>query len=205
MRSSLFDSRYFITVICVALTLFLLSGCALQTGGDNGELEAENARLQEEIGGLEAEIDRLKQEGFSEEQCEAMLRKLFTEDELRSLAIEKGIIYRLEVNQKWVREPLIVVAAGEGPTGLDIKVSQRADPITVIPKSIIQLAYIDDLNVHMEIVESSTDYTFERTDEGTAGWFFENPGKGLTVKVKISEELRARLGLDFQEFTVRVE
>jgi hypothetical protein len=162
-------------------------------------------------GELEAEVARLKKQNWSssEDQYEAMLRELFSIDELTKLAIEKGLAYSLKGNEANVTGPEVVATAGEM---LSITVSEAmimsSDGFnTMLPNKILQLAMFKNLASQITVVEANAGY-FESPAAVTIAWahgfFFEKAGKGTTIKLQISETLRSRLGLNFREFTVRV-
>lgn len=211
---SLFGGKYALAALFTVALLTLVNGCAGETQGTFVEFEAEIARLQTAVDDLEAEIAGLKEEAGSEilfeEQYEAMLRELFSETELTRLALERGVTYSLKVNQAEVTGPEIAVTAGEmlSITLSEAMVMSRDDYHTLFPNKILQPVMLGGLQNHMEIVEANADY-FGNPGAGTVvegyGFFFENAGTGTIIKVKISEIIRERLGIAFNEFTVRVE
>ncbi|MEW5784650.1 MAG: hypothetical protein AB1767_06190 [Bacillota bacterium] len=214
MMRSFHGSGYSVIVLLAALLLLPVTGCGGQVQEGSGEPEGEIDLPPEEDEDFEAVFARLEQEaadeGFSEEQYEALLREHFSEAELKELAVKRGLIYRLEVNSAAVTVPEIVVTAGEmlSITVSEAMVMDSDEYNTLLPNKILQLAMLDDLADHIEVVESNVEF-FDNTGAGTIvqayGFFCENAGQGTVIKVRISETMRDRLGLNFREFTVRVE
>lgn len=195
--------------LIVACTLFLLpaAGCMQDDRAEVETLEAELEILQKQVASLEAEIVNFEQKGFLEERYEELLHELFSADELTDLAEQRGMSYRLVVNQEAVTEQLIYVDTGE----LNIEVSEAIvmfdDRISLLPNRILQPVMLIDLSEHLIVLESNTDY-FDSPAEGGYAWgyglFFEDAKRGSRVRLEISETLRLRLGVDFNRFTVIV-
>lgn len=213
-----------VVVTVIMFSLLLTVGCAQQVQAPGGGYEAENTELREQVSELEAEVARLQLEkeklmgenlGLKvrppefEERYEALLRELFSEEELRELAVSKGMRYGLSVNQVPVKGGEVVVAAGDM---LAIAVSEGfvmssdgAD--SLLPNKILQLAMLDNLSDHVR-VESEAEH-FTSPGAGTVVWaegfFFEKAPAGTVVKIVLSEVLRGRLGLGSGEITIRVK
>lgn len=213
-------SRRTLIIVCVLCAFSLVSGCASQTQGSVDELEAEISRLQNKVSELEAEISHQQSRVGEleaeiartvdyENHCEALLRELFSEDELMKLALERGMVYHLRVGEVPVTDPEVTVSAGDmiSVTVSEGMVMRSDDSDTLLPNTILQQVMLDDLADHIEIVESDAEF-FDSPAAGTVVWgygfFFEDAAPGSVIRVEISETLRDRLGLDFCEFTVEV-
>ncbi len=207
-------NRASIFTLCF-IVILLAGGCSKERGGDSGELEAEIARLQRQMLELEAELAGGEDnEPFFVDDFEAyyetLLRELFTGEELEQLALDKGLAYSLKVNDIPVTSRDVLVKADDllQITVSELLVMQRDGVHTLLPDNVLLPVMLDDLSHHIEIVEAAAEFFDSPASGGIGsgyGFFFENAAAGSTINVKISETLRSRLGLDFLEFTVRVE
>lgn len=213
--------KYVIVLLLAAAVPFLINGCAGSTQGNVQDLETEIARLESEnndirwkINRLESEIARyrssLEVEGPSfEDMYEMMLQDLFTEDELRELAAERGLSYQLQVNNELVSGQEVVVTAGETLRIMILEVKTMSSDTrfdTLLPYNILRLAMLDDISGHIDLETEAEFFTTGAADTINEGlvFIFEKVEEGTTVKIIVSEHLRCRLGLNGSEIMVRV-
>jgi hypothetical protein len=213
-----------ITVAILLVVLFFTGGCAKQPQETSSGYEAENVQLRQRLGELEAEFTRLQEQYEKltakpagpatqtpelEDGYEALLRELFSEDELRELAVNRGMSYVLSVNNVPVTGVEVATAAGDmlAITVSEGMVMHSDGDNSLLPNKILQLAMLSSLTDHIRL-ETDAEF-FTSPAAGTVVWgegfFFENAPAGTTVKIIVSELLRGRLGLSSCEIIVKVK
>jgi hypothetical protein len=169
------------------------------------KLEKENREIKEENERLSNNTNTIFGEHFV-----TVLKEILGEEEAIKLA-QKQIKYSVNVNGIPIKNKVTSVPKGEVIVSVSEGYVHLNDQEIIIPPQFFDMGFIDynggkDFSEHIEVI--SDQQYFKSGGAGTIVWsdayVFENAKAGSVIKVKITEQLKKRLGVDHTEFEIRI-